>query len=80
MSSRMGYLSVSRSTTILRTNERGVDVTVDQKSYDLAAHFLEDVKDVSFVKEGPRSLKAKQLAEAIQRAVEDWLCDHVVPF
>ena len=38
---------------------------VDQKSYDLAEHFLSDVK-------GATKEDTQEMAEAIQRLCEDW--------
>lgn len=55
-------------------------MTVDKKSWELAGLFLEDVKDGQWVKDQPRVHKQQQLAEAIQRAIEDWLCENTIPF
>lgn len=55
-------------------------MTVDKKSWDLAQAFLEDVKDDMFVTPEPRIHKVEQLAGAIQKAVEDWLCENAIPF
>lgn len=46
------------------TKHKGI--SVDQKSYDLAEHFLQDEKNVS--KE-----RTMLLAQAIQKTVEDFL-------
>ena len=55
-------------------------MTVDKKSWELAGQFLEDVQDTQFVTYQPRVHKQGQLAEAIQKAIEDWLSENTIPF
>jgi len=47
---------------------------VDPKSYELAEHFLAD-DDVSDLTPAQIAQRTMRLAQAIQRAVEDWMED-----
>lgn len=54
-------------------------MTVDTGSWELAKKFMSDYKDEQLLK-GSRIVNTKELAEAIQKAIEDWLCDNTIPF
>lgn len=48
-------------------------ITVDEKVYDLAEHFLQDDKDfLSLTKEDEKKNMINHLAMAIQREIEEW--------
>lgn len=53
-------------------------MTVDVKSFELAEHFLQgdDEADLTLTE---RYGRRRRLAEAIQRAVEDWIADEQIP-
>jgi hypothetical protein len=50
------------------------DMSVDVQSYALAEHFLQD-DDESDLSDEQRKKRRMSLAQAIQRAVEDWIED-----
>lgn len=55
-------------------------MTVDVKSYELAVHFLSDYTDDQISSGKTRASVQQELAEVIQKAVEDWLADKMIPF
>ena len=49
------------------------------KSFVLAQVFLNDYQDDQLIKL-TRPVAEEKLAQAIQRAIEDWLSDNTIPF